>query len=59
MCYILTREKLGWCASYLFGWIAEGVLNFRVGGIFALPEAAGALRLLEGYLTTDKLLLIP
>ena len=57
--YALTREEIDWRASEIFGWLAEGALNVRVGASFALSEAAEAHRQLEGRLTTGKVLLIP
>ncbi len=57
--YTRTREELDWRAGELFGWIAESKLNVRVGGTFALSDAAEAHRELEGRRTTGKVLLIP
>ena len=57
--YALTREEIDWRASEIFGWLAEGALNVRVGASFALSEAAEAHRQLEGRRTTGKVLLIP
>ena len=57
--YTLTREELEWRAGELFGWMAEGALNVRIGGTFALSDAAEAHRQLEGRRTAGKLLLIP
>ncbi len=57
--YTRTNEELNWRANELFGWIAEGALNVRVGGTFALSDAAEAHRQIEGRLSTGKLLLVP
>ena len=57
--YSLTRSEIDWRASEIFGWLAEGSLNVRVGASFALSEAAEAHRQLEGRLTTGKVLLVP
>ena len=57
--YTLTREEIDWRAGDIFGWVAEGSLNVRVGATFALSEAAEAHRQLEGRLTTGKVLLVP
>ena len=57
--YTRTREELDWRASEVFAWIAEGALNVRVGGRYALSESAEAHRQIEGRLSTGKLLLIP
>ena len=57
--YTRTREELDQRAGDIFGWIAEGALNVRVGARFALSDAADAHRALEGRRTTGKVLLIP
>ncbi len=57
--YTRAREELDWRASDVFGWVAEGSLNARIGATFALSEAAEAHRQLEGRLTTGKVLLVP
>ncbi len=57
--YTLTRPELEARANDVFGWIAEGQLDVRVGARIPLAEAADAHRLLEGRGTTGKVLLIP
>ena len=57
--YIETREKLLGRAGDLFGWIASGDLDVRIGEHFALEDAADAHRALEGRRTTGKVLLHP
>ena len=57
--YTRTREELDWRAGDVFGWIADGALNVRVGARFPLSAAADAHRALEGRRTTGKVLLIP
>jgi len=57
--YILTRAELERRAADLFGWIAQGKLNVRIGHRYPLAEAAQAHRDLEGRKTTGKVLLIP
>jgi NADPH2:quinone reductase len=57
--YIATREDLEWRTSELFGWMASGDLDVRVGLRLPLSEAAEAHRRLEGRETTGKVLLIP
>ena len=57
--YTLTREELLWRAGDVLDWIASGVVNLRIGGTFALAEAAEAHTSLEARKTTGKLLLIP
>lgn len=57
--YIATREDFEWRTGDLFGWIAAGDLEVRVGLKLPLAEAADAHRQLEGRATTGKVLLIP
>ena len=57
--YIATREELTARASDLFGWLAAGELEVRIGAEFPLRHAADAHRALEGRQTTGKVLLIP
>jgi NADPH:quinone reductase len=57
--YIATREDLEARAGDVFGWIAAGKLEVRVGAEFALSAAADAHRALEGRKTTGKVLLLP
>lgn len=46
------------CAQ-LFDWLAQGVLKVKVGGTYALRDAARAHTAMESRTTTGKLLLIP
>lgn len=65
----LTRPSLAWHvrttselrsrAGEVFASVASGALRVRVGGRYALDEAASAHRDLEGRRTTGKLLLTP
>jgi NADPH:quinone reductase len=57
--YIATREELAARASDLFGWLAAGKLEVRIGAELPLRNAADAHRALEGRQTTGKVLLIP
>jgi NADPH:quinone reductase len=57
--YTRTRDELLWRARDVFGWIAEGKLNIRVGQTYPLAEAAQAHRDLAGRKTTGKTLLLP
>jgi NADPH:quinone reductase len=57
--YTATREELVARASDVFGWIAEGKLDVRIGGRYPLEEARRAHEDLEGRRTTGKLVLIP
>ena len=57
--YIATRAELTGRTDELFGWIASGSLNVRVGGTYPLAEAARAHEDLAGRRTVGKLLLVP
>lgn len=57
--FLHTREERAWRAEELFGAIATGALDVRIGARFPLNEAADAHRALEGRKTTGKVLLIP
>ncbi len=57
--YTRTREELLWRAESLFSWIGQGNLDVRIGGSYALEDAAQAHEDLEGRRTTGKLILIP
>ena len=57
--YTLTREELDWRARDLFGWIADGRLQVRIGGTYPLGQAAQAHADLNARRTTGKLLLLP
>lgn len=57
--YVATREELLARAAELFGWLADGRLQVRIGAEFPLAAAADAHRALEGRRTTGKVLLIP
>jgi NADPH2:quinone reductase len=57
--YTATREELVERAGIVFGLIAEGRLDVRVGGRYPLADARRALEDLEARRTTGKLLLVP
>jgi NADPH2:quinone reductase len=57
--FIATRDELLSRTGDLFGWIASGRLEVRIGGTYPLADAAQAHRDLAGRGTTGKLLLIP
>jgi NADPH2:quinone reductase len=54
-----TREELLWRAESVLSWIGNNTLEVRIGGTYALADAAQGHRDLEGRKTTGKLLLIP
>jgi NADPH:quinone reductase len=58
MHYAATREELLARSSAVFGWIADGTLDVRIGGRYPLERAADAHRELESRQTTGKLLLL-
>lgn len=55
--YAATRAELLRRAEELFGWVARGELDVRIGAEFSLAEVADAHRALEGRATTGKVLL--
>jgi len=57
--HIHTPELLRARSARLFDWIASGRLTIRVGGTYALAEAARAHADMERRATTGKLLLVP
>jgi NADPH2:quinone reductase len=57
--YIADRHELLWRAGDLFGWLAEGLLNVRIGGTYPLADAGRAQEDLAARRTTGKLLLLP
>jgi NADPH2:quinone reductase len=57
--YMADAGELAWRASELFGWIAKGELDVRIGGEYPLADAARAHEDLAGRRTTCKLILIP
>ncbi len=57
--HTLTRDELEGRSGDLFGWIAEGQLDVRVGARFAMADARSAHEALQGRATTGKVLLIP
>jgi NADPH2:quinone reductase len=57
--YIVTREELLSRTDDLFGWIAAGELDVRIGHTYPLAAAAKAHEDLAGRRTTGKLVLKP
>jgi NADPH2:quinone reductase len=57
--YITTRDELLSRAEDLFGWIAQGQLDVRIGGRYPLDQAARAHEDLAARRTTGKLILLP
>lgn len=57
--HIHTPELLRARAARLFDWIVAGELDVRIGGVYALAEAARAHADMESRKTVGKLLLVP
>lgn len=57
--YVATRDELLSRANDLFGWMAKGELDVRIGAEFPLAKAGDAQKALAGRETTGKVLLIP
>jgi NADPH2:quinone reductase len=57
--YTATREELEQRAGEVLGWVADGSLDVRIGGRYALADARQAHEDLEGRRSTGKLLLVP
>ncbi len=57
--FVVTRQELLGRADELFGWVADGRLQVRVGGSYPLADAGRAHEDLAGRRTTGKLLLLP
>jgi NADPH2:quinone reductase len=57
--YLQDRAEFEWRAADLFGAVADGTLNIRIGGRYKLEEAAQAHIDLQSRRTTGKLLLLP
>lgn len=55
--YIASREALELRSGYVLNAVASGALDVRIGGTFALKDAAEAHRALEGRGTSGKLIL--
>ncbi len=57
--FVRDRAEMLGRAADLFGWVADGSLQVRIGGRYQLAEAAKAQEELAGRRTTGKLVLIP
>lgn len=57
--FVVTRPELLGRAADLFGWVAQGRLEVRVGGSYPLADAGQAHEDLAARRTTGKLLLLP
>src|SRR4051795_12271624 len=57
--YVATTHELRFRAAEVFGWIADGRLDVRVGARYPLQEARNAQEDLAARKTTGKVLLMP
>lgn len=57
--FLATAEERAWRSGDVFGAIADGSLDVRIGARFPLAHAVDAHKALEGRATTGKVLLIP
>ncbi len=57
--FIRTRQELLGRTDDLFGWIADGRLDVRIGATFPLRDAGAAQDALTGRKTTGKVILLP
>jgi NADPH2:quinone reductase len=56
--YIATPDELRWRADAVYGALLDGSLSLRIGGRYALADAAQAHRDLQARQTTGKLVLL-
>jgi NADPH2:quinone reductase len=57
--YTASRDELLARSQEVFGWVAAGELDVRIGGRYPLADARAAHEDLQGRRTTGKLLLLP
>jgi NADPH2:quinone reductase len=57
--YVGTREELTAKAAAVYGAVADGILDVRIGHRYPLTEARAAHEDLQARRTTGKLLLLP
>ena len=57
--HLLDADERGWRAREIFGAVAAGDLDIRIGASYPLADAARAHEDLQGRRTTGKLLLVP
>ncbi|MFB0835090.1 quinone oxidoreductase family protein [Arthrobacter halodurans] len=57
--FLLTPEERRWRSSEIFGLVAVGKLDVRIGGRYRLADAGRAHADLESRATTGKLILVP
>ncbi|MGJ3403530.1 quinone oxidoreductase family protein [Glutamicibacter sp. Je.9.36] len=57
--FLATEQELHWRFGDIFGWVATGDIDVRIGAEFPLAEAAAAHAALESRATTGKVILVP
>ncbi|HEY9416332.1 MAG TPA: quinone oxidoreductase [Pseudonocardia sp.] len=57
--YTATREELEWHSGEVFGAVANGTLDVRIGHRYPLADARSAHEDLQSRVTTGKLVLLP
>lgn len=57
--FLATDVERAWRSGEVFGAIADGTLDVRIGARFPLARAVDAHKALEGRATTGKVLLLP
>ncbi|QEP06767.1 quinone oxidoreductase [Glutamicibacter sp. ZJUTW] len=57
--FLATEQELHWRFGDIFGWVAAGQIDVRIGAEYPLTEAAAAHAALESRATTGKIILVP
>ncbi|MBM7767998.1 quinone oxidoreductase family protein [Glutamicibacter nicotianae] len=57
--FLATEQELHWRFGDIFGWVAAGQIDVRIGAEYPLAEAAAAHAALESRATTGKIILVP
>lgn len=57
--FLLDAKERAWRSGEIFGLVAEGKLNVRIGARFELAQAGAAHSALESRGTTGKVILVP
>ena len=57
--FLATEQELHWRFGDIFGWVAAGQIDVRIGAEYPLTKAAAAHAALESRATTGKIILVP
>ncbi|WP_434922886.1 quinone oxidoreductase family protein [Glutamicibacter sp. PAEs-4] len=57
--FLATEQELHWRFGDIFGWVAAGQIDVRIGAEYPLAKAAEAHAALESRATTGKIILVP